>query len=140
MSKRSQVGTFIGGRWWRHPQLLTLPYDLWREAKAFVHRGRYGWAPCDTWSLGAYLEDVLSGSVRHLARNTNSGACNMTKLEWSIYLNDVANCIDLYRYMQDDLDAFEKNPDKHFADEAKAYEEMTIALHRLVDRWGHLWD
>jgi len=32
----------------------------------FYHRGRYGWAPRDTWSLDYYLSGVFAGSLTHL--------------------------------------------------------------------------
>jgi len=140
--KHKQIGAFIGGRWWRHPGLLRLPYDMWRELKAFIHRGRYGWAPCDTWSLDRYLEEVLEDSLRHLAANTHGYPGDTTPKEWEAHLKDVADRISYNHYCEDRLlfDEPDKDRKERWKIEEEAHDEMIKALHRLVDRWGHLWD
>jgi len=59
MKKERQIGVFVGGRWWRHPHLLTLPRDTWKELKAFYQRGMYGYAYSDVWNLNDYLASVI---------------------------------------------------------------------------------
>lgn len=64
--------TLFGGyrrwtrRWWADLGRWVTHY-WWQDLYTFYHRGRYGWAPRDTWSLDQYLTGVLSGSLSHLA-------------------------------------------------------------------------
>lgn len=56
--------------WWK--DLLSYPfYDFWRDCKTFYLRGRYGWAPRDTWNLESHLARTLAGTLNHLADHTH---------------------------------------------------------------------
>ena len=41
------------------------------DAYTFWHRGRFGWAPRDTWSLDTHLNHVLAGTLEHLAYHSH---------------------------------------------------------------------
>lgn len=61
--------------WWK--DVLSYPFiDFWRDCRAFIHRGRYGWAPRDTWNLESHLAQVLAGSLNHLAEHTHGAPSN----------------------------------------------------------------
>lgn len=45
--------------WLRNPKEFFK--DVQRETYSFIHRGIFGWAPRDTWSLDSYLSDILPG-------------------------------------------------------------------------------
>lgn len=55
--------------WW---QTLHVRRPGWvGDCATYWHRARYGWAPRDTWNLNNYLNDVLAGSLKHLAEKTH---------------------------------------------------------------------
>ena len=128
---KNQIGTYIGGgRWWRHPQLLTLPWDLFREIRAFIHRGMYGYAPCDVWSFDRYLDEVISGGLRTLAETKQSYPPDMTAESWEKFLLEVAKTIEYEHWCEEEMPLFYED----------AYKAKTRVLHELVDKWGNIWD
>lgn len=135
--KKSQIGSYFpGSRHWRYPRIARIPYDLWREARAFYNRGRYGWSPCDVWDLNTYLEDVIAGSVQHLAEGS-FGSPGLeefpTHATWVDYLSGIVADIKNYQKVGNDLNST-------LEDEVHAEAVMNIALLKLVKYWGHLWD
>ena len=54
-----------------------------RRILRFIHRGRYGWADCDTWGLDYYLSKVIGDSIQHLKENKHGGPANLKEGEWS---------------------------------------------------------
>ena len=60
--------------WWRD-----LAWWLTRgwvgDLATFYHRGRYGWAPRDTWSFDDYLARVMAGGLGQLAKTTHGTPC-----------------------------------------------------------------
>lgn len=139
MPRISQIGSYFpGSRFWRYWRLHRIPYDLYREAKAFVHRGRYGWAPCDTWSLDRYLEDLLQGTLRHLAAHGHVHPTDETAWTWSQKLVATADAIAECRRADENVEY--KSIEEQMEWERVAYEAMQKKLHELVDVWGKLWD
>lgn len=132
---KTRLGRYVSGRWWMSP--LRLPRDLYREARDFVKRGLYGIAPSDTWSLDFYLEGVIEEGLRILRRDTHGYPADTTNDEWQKFLDTTANTIAHYRFISDEMPY---SGMKQWDEEKKAYDEMVVALHRLVDRWGSLWD
>jgi len=130
MKRKSQIGTFIGRRWWRHPQLLKLPYDIYREIRAFIHRGRYGYAPCDLWNFDSYLDDIIANGLRDFNKQNHSYPMGDTSEEWGSFLMDVARAIEYSQWAE------REKPEEEDA----AYDKKIASLHKLVDRWGSLWD
>ena len=139
--KHSKIGTYFpGSRWWKHPDILGIPYDLFRELKAFIHRGRYGWAPSDLWNFDGYLDDVISGGLRTFAENSigfpGYGRFD-TFGKWYDFLYEVIDAIEYDRYLQNEspIDDIKKQMDE----EAKAGDRKTALMHQLVNYWGKLW-
>jgi len=61
--------------WWK--DVLSYPfYDFWRDCRTFYLRGRYGWAPRDTWNLENYLARTFAGTLNHLADHTHGVPAN----------------------------------------------------------------
>jgi hypothetical protein len=62
--------------WLRYSHLPDVARVTWgrpgwvRDIYTFYHRGRYGWAPRDTWNLDHYLNRVLGCTLQHLAEKT----------------------------------------------------------------------
>lgn len=115
---------------------------LVREIKWFVHRGRHGWAPRDTWSLDDYLARVISESVKHL-RDTSHG-----------HPGDICDCVDdhhrdcngMQRWneiLDEIIEGFEASRDPwglfgESYDAAKAKRDRSLEL--LKRYWTALWD
>ncbi len=66
------------------------PYDWWREIKAFVQRGLYGYADTDFWDYDRYLLTVLSTSLEQFADNTTSIPGGVSSGAWKRKLHRVA--------------------------------------------------
>jgi len=47
-------------------RLWEAPGEAYNAVKWFMQRGRRGWADCDTWSLGSYLDAWLPAALRKL--------------------------------------------------------------------------
>ena len=140
MKKKTSIGSYIGSyhtgyiwNWWQYP------YDLYREAKAFIQRGLYGYAPCDLWSLEWHLSNLIKYSVTELANHKFSHPGFMKSVdEWQAYLLKVSKAIDDYQTIEQNCDY--KDVKKQIQREDKAYKNMQKELKNLVDVWGHLWD
>ena len=52
-----------------HPWLIVK--DLWRGAKNFYHRGRYGYAWVDLWNTNTYLTELTTNMIEQLAERAN---------------------------------------------------------------------
>jgi hypothetical protein len=109
----------------------------------FYHRGRYGWAPSDTWNLNTYLNGVLSGSLEHLADNHMGcpsayyidGNCD----KWEAQLRDWVNAFEYPPESVDIYDA-ETNYRKQTAEENRRRENIRRTLMQIAERWESLWD
>ncbi len=55
--------------------------NLWRPVYSFYHRGRYGWAPEDTWDFDSYLSGVISQGIGYFRKNSNSYPGNPPEAE-----------------------------------------------------------
>jgi len=42
---------------------------MFREIKYFIQRGRRGWSDRDAWDADHYLNDIIPGMVRKIAKN-----------------------------------------------------------------------
>jgi hypothetical protein len=109
------------------PQLRALRRWIWQPVvglREFIHRGRHGWAPRDTWGLDHYLARVMAESIHHLADHSAGwpGFEGQTYEDWTTELHKHAAVLAVYG---DDLD-WELDP--------------RPTLHRLADVWWHLWD
>jgi hypothetical protein len=94
----------------------------------FIHRGRHGWAPRDTWGLDGYLARVIGESVNHLADHTHGWPGDGSRWplfeDWQKELHKNANDLLAYADGLYDVDPLDPEP----------------ALNRLASFWGHLWD
>lgn len=116
-----------------------------RDIYEFWHRGRYGWASRDTWSLDMYLNQVLAGTLAHLADHTNgspngypTGGDDTDHEQWQT---------DLKRWAK----AFSEDPHnvaiydrpkyvKQWAEEERRRAAIAQALKEMIPWWEALWD
>lgn len=132
-------------------------YDIY----TFYHRGRYGWAPRDVWSLDHYLNRVLGCTLAHLADTTcgtPSGYPLGAKAPSDKFGNPVTNherwqadlrtwsaaFLDMHAWDDGgDMEAYENNTMpardlwKMKEDKQKKVEK---ALKAVAPWWGGLWD
>jgi hypothetical protein len=58
-----------GHPWAPRPWLWVL--TSWQNVRAFIQRGRRGWADSDTWNLDSYLVRWLPDALRYLKQHTH---------------------------------------------------------------------
>lgn len=107
---------------------------LLRSIKSYFIRGKRGWAPMDTWSLDAYLAEVIRDSVTHL-RNTACGhPSDLSSMdEWHEILDKIAWSFDFaVKVIDCDIHYFEKDG---FESEER-YEEVKESVSRACR--GHV--
>lgn len=132
--------------WWK--ELWDYPLrGIWRDISAFIHRGIYGWAPRDVWSLDWHLARVYAGALHHLSEN-NCGCPGTWELRpdgeynfssWNEQLREWA--ATFYHYANDNYHELYGTNDKAWSEDEDA---RSAALHqalREIEPWfGALWD
>lgn len=122
---------------------LTHPWeyfrDVWCDIIAFFQRGGRGYADCDTWSFDTYLQEVLVGGLRLLAKKTHSYPGieeAKTYEDWVKLLKEMA---DGFQAVIDyEETGWEKDNDGKKRKEAYRKQEKSLAL---VSKWfDALWD
>lgn len=53
-------------KWWLDEYS---PYTIYWKTKSFIHRGKHGWAPYDTYSFDYYLAKVLAEALGYFGNN-----------------------------------------------------------------------
>ena len=155
--------------WLVYRELPNTPRVTWglpgwaRDLYAFYHRGRYGWAPRDTWSLDHYLNRVMGCTLKHLAEHTHGTPSGyphkknppmdqygpVTDHEqwqkdlrrWSVAFLDL-HAWDDHEEM-DAYDTYRGNPDGYKIIrkmEENRRQRVERALKELAPWWGGLWD
>lgn len=103
-----------------------------RGIRAFVQRGRRGWADEDLWQFDHHLGRVISGGLRQMAATTAGWPAGEPEFDsfedWQRFLVGIA----------DDLDAWVAD-DSDFMDRG-AFERARAAMRRLADQYGSYWD
>ena len=99
--------------------------------RTFIHRGRHGWAPRDTWSFDLYLARVMSEGIAWLAEHDHGYPAHDpwdTPEKWQDYLRDLSARLGTWN-------------DDTFLDN-EAYEVTAAAVREAgsSEVFGHLWD
>ena len=63
-----------------HPHKIFI--HLYQEIKSFIHRGIYGYAKKDVWSLDFYLATIISNAIKHLKDNHYGHPSLLTNDQW----------------------------------------------------------
>jgi hypothetical protein len=105
---------------------------IYREIKSFIHRGLYGYANNDVWSLDYYLAKVISNSVRHLKEHLHGYPSGLTEDEWDEILEKII--IGFEANIK--LDDVEYNSAEH-KEKLKAF---NIGMKLFVKYFNNLWD
>jgi hypothetical protein len=99
-----------------------LPLDLFREMKAFIHRGLFGWHFSDTWSMDVYLAEIISDMLRALAYEdwiTEDGRMKKPD-KHEKNLKKISQALGLYLVMMDIPNGFTFEETNRFLDRARA--------------------
>lgn len=59
--------------WWL--RRLPMPRDWWYAVRAFIQRGRRGWADRDNWSMFSYLSDVMADMLKAMREKGYTYTC-----------------------------------------------------------------
>lgn len=130
-------------------------YDLY----TFWHRGRYGWAPRDTWSLDYYMNKVLAGALERLAQDSHGVPAGFPDREHTPDIHAVGSTdgdVDArFALWQAKLlewaKAFSEDPQdvdiydtpvytQHRAEETRRRDALHKALREIEPWWEALWD
>lgn len=132
-------GMPLAARWGRPGWV----YDL----QTFWHRGRYGWAPRDTWSLYSYIEKVLAGSLYHLAVGAHGapvgypGTDGTEDTNFDQWEQDLKRWAQAFSESPDDVDIYDKPKYlRQNAEEQRRREAIHQALKEMEPWWDALWD
>jgi len=132
---------YFRGTWsWQYYILHPWVYlsDLWKDARAFIQRGRRGWADCDAWNFDDYLSDVLPAAIQYLRDISHSypsiGDAD-TPEKWDAVLGKIARGFGAWKEIGD--------VDTDWHDEelmARLNKEHEEGMALFAEWFGHLWD
>lgn len=127
---------------WRQPGWVN-------DIVTFCHRGRYGWAPRDTWSLDYYMNRVLSGALVHLADTANGApagygmpeGAELGETNFEKWDADLRRWAKAFSEDPQDVDIYDK-PEyvKHRAEEERRRTALHEALREMEPIWEGLWN
>lgn len=131
--------------WYRY-----ITHGWYQDIYTFWHRGRYGWAPRDTWSFDLYIAGVLGAGLAYLAATTVGAPCGYPEqrpefidddLSYEQWLTDITRwSVACSNYAKDDYwDLHGRNFDAWHADETARYLAFQTALKELAPWVGGLW-
>lgn len=132
---------------------------FWRDLYWFYHRGRYGWAPRDIWSLDAYVDKVMGETLWALAENAHGAPAGYPHIgpdNWQYAKDDPYTPLTDFDQWQADLRRWSKafsdnarddyynlhgkNYDAWIADEDARLKARNAALAEMLPWWSALWD
>lgn len=111
----------------RHPIRFLL--DLFREIRAVIIRGLYGWHKSDLWSMDLYLLDILPEMLDCFAKNLNSYPSNITFKLHKKEIESISKSFKNVSILREKMNSSEK-ADKLFKD----------TWDRLGSIFFNLWD
>lgn len=121
--------------WWkrswrwlrRNVSMSNLRYQR-RRIKWAGQRTRRGWSDQDAWGFDYYLAGVIAGGLANIRNgHTYPGDEEFpTHQAWQDYLDGIIGPLKTYHETD--------NPTEEM------YQEAVTAMHRLADRFGHMWD
>ena len=71
-----------------HPWELI--FEVYREVKWFIQRGRRGYSDCDRWNLCGYLADWIPQAMREFQKYNCGHPGDITNEEWLVILEKIA--------------------------------------------------
>lgn len=114
-------------RWW------------YGEFIAFVQRGRYGWAQCDTFNLSDNLAQNIIGMLRYHRSIIFSYPHDFKSVdEWKLVLDDMILAFCIYELL-DDLDYdWENDTERILINELECLQRY--GMYQFIKHFGALWE
>lgn len=148
--------TGVNVRRWARPYVWFTTPGFVRDLYTFYHRGRYGWAPRDTWNLDHYYDQVIGNSLEYFADHLH-GAPGGYPHVWGTHpdgFNDTVETnveaweADLRRWSSafkrvatdDYYEIHGTNYQAWHDDEIARRDARTQALREMIVWWEALWD
>lgn len=78
--------------------------DFFRyDIKAFIQRGKRGYANSDVWGFHRYLSEVIAGGIDKLTKEVHGYPCNLKNLkEWEVILKKISKTFKTAKEIDDD--------------------------------------
>lgn len=112
------------------------PRIYWRNAKAFIQRGRRGWSDGDVYNLDEYLLTVLIGTIGRLRTTGHGYSADMDSFdEWAAVLDMIDGGLSAYLQKHYLLPIHSTKGDG--TQEREGFEE---AMRLITQHWESLWD
>lgn len=117
-------------QWWG--EIFSIPYDLFRELRAFYQRGMYGYADCDLWSLDDYLAEWIPSALADLKE---------TPVDHAASGMDLDLMIDGFRATLEVDDVFiNGRPFDEYLAEIQTFEDRRLkGMNHFVEHFNGLW-
>ena len=148
------VGLQVGHRYNSAPFRFRTPGFI-QDIYTFYHRGRYGWAPRDTWNLHNYYDQVIGDSLEYFADHlhgapagyphngtTHPDGFKDMDTDFAAWESDLRRWSQAFKTVGKD-DYYELYGENYHAwtDEENARRKTrNDALREMIDWWDGLWD
>lgn len=123
-------------RWLRRTARDTWRTPPWRYVEWFIQRGLRGWSGRDVWNFDTHLSEVIAGGLTRLRDHGHTYPDDMTAEEWDDYLTSIIEALE--------LDIEREVPGETLNESIvridQEYKAKQQALHKLAERFGHMWD
>lgn len=123
-------------RWLRRTARETWRTPPWKHLEWFVQRGLRGYSDRDVWNFDTHLSEVIAGGLTRLRDHGHTYPDDMTAEAWDQYLTSIIEPlkVDLDRVIEGE------SLDDSVRRAGREYEAKQVALHKLANRFGHMWD
>ena len=91
MKKQCPFRHFSYGRYWYWTRPWLFIRDALTSFSEFVHRGLYGYARSDLWSLTDYFAEWMPHAMERFRTHRCGYPANMTNEEWDAILKKIRN-------------------------------------------------
>ena len=132
---------------WKMPGWVSDIYTCW-------HRGRYGWAPRDTWSLDDYLDRVIGQSLLRLAQDSHGSphgyphkfladdGTTMAQGDYARWVTDLTRWGNAFLAQAEGIGVKDHNWNWHdaYAEETRLRNARNAALAEMIPWWDALWN
>jgi hypothetical protein len=122
-------------------------FDIRRDTRWFIQRGKRGYSDCDLWNFGEYLLKILKEGTGKLKDNHMGHPYNMTDNKWTEILGEMEKGFDKGLMISDGMEEmvneegkFEKYrnyTDKEISQFKKEYSQAMSLLKKHI---FSLWD
>lgn len=128
---------------WKALKIIEWPSDTLDNIKAFIQRGRRGYADKDCWGVDWYLSDVIPGMLEVMISDTKGGGNSYPGEGWGPEANSIKNWHKTIRKIAQGFKARNKLGEfdyKNDVERKKLEVEKEEGMKLFVKYFDHLWD